>query len=128
MADDKSAKPVETAARGAMTPARMRRIWEREKGICWFCTKPVPERGPAVTYDHRRALELLGSDDDENIFPIHRDPCDKIKTAADKAKIAQAKRRSGETGRNRQKKAIPSRPFSPGKRTIPSRPFPKRPR
>lgn len=21
--------------RGAMTPARMKRIWEREQGICW---------------------------------------------------------------------------------------------
>lgn len=122
------------AVRGAMTPARMKRIWEREKGVCWFCTKPVPMRGQGiVTYDHRVPLEIIGHDGDENIYPIHRDPCDRIKTAADQAKIAKVRRQSGSKGQyarrkrrqeaeeergmpQRPKQKIASRGFDKGKR------------
>lgn len=114
--------------RGAMTPTRMKRIWEREKGVCWFCTQPVPMRGQGVvTYDHRIPLEIIGHDGDENIFPIHRDPCDRIKTAADQAKIAKVRRQSGAKGqaarRAKNGPQLQSRGFEKG----PKRKWPKRP-
>ena len=85
--------------RRAMTPARMRRIWEREAGICWFCTKPVPMRGgDLVRYDHRIPVEISQDDSDDGIYPIHREPCDRLKTAADQAKIAKVRRMSGLKG------------------------------
>lgn len=120
--------------RGSMTQARMRRIWEREGGICWFCTKPVPMRGLGiVTYDHRIPFEIIGHDGDENIYPIHRDPCDKLKTAADQAKIAKVRRQSGKKGqaarRAKNGSQLKSRGFEKGpKRKIPSRGFDKKPR
>lgn len=86
-------------ARKPMTPARMRRIWEREKGVCWFCTKSVPMRGgDLVRYDHRIPVEISQDDSDAGIYPIHREPCDRLKTAADQAKIAKVRRMGGEKG------------------------------
>lgn len=88
-----------TEVRKAMTPARMRRIWEREGGICWLCTQPVPMRGGhLVRYDHRIPVEISQDDSDEGIYPIHREPCDRIKTAADQALIAKVRRQAGEKG------------------------------
>lgn len=94
--------------RRAMTPARKRRIWEREHGICWLCTKPVPMEGPEVIYDHRNVLRISGSDDDGDIFPIHTEPCNRLKTAADKARIAKTNRQSKLT-RPREKSRRPLR-------------------
>ena len=119
-----------SAARGAMTPARMKRIWEREGGICWFCTQPVPMRGGAVVrYDHRIPVEISQDDSDEGIFPIHREPCDWLKTAADQAKIAKTRRMAGEKGqaarRAKNGPQIKSRGFDKGgpKRAWPKRTF-----
>lgn len=122
-----------TVPRGAMTPARMKRIWEREGGICWFCTKPVPQRGgDVVRYDHRIPIEILGHDGDENIYPLHREPCDRLKTLADQAKIAKTRRMGGERGSQTQRREnaggskLQGRPFQKGvKRAWGSRPFPK---
>lgn len=116
------------AGRGAMTPARMKRIWEREGGVCWFCTKPVPMRGlGVVTYDHRIPLEIIGHDGDENIYPLHREPCDRLKTAADQAKIAKTRRMAGEKGqaarREKNGPQIKGRGFQNGG---PKRAWPKR--
>lgn len=97
-----------TEARGSMTDARKRRIHAMRKGICWMCTSPVPVLGPQVRYDHRRPLEMQGTDDDSNLWPLHREPCDRIKTAADKTAIARAKRLAGETCQG-PTKPIPSR-------------------
>ena len=87
-------EPVDLAERAAMTPARKARIWNARKGKCWFCGQPVPESGPDVRYDHKLPLDLGGTDDDENIWPIHREPCDRIKTAADAQRIAKHRRQS----------------------------------
>lgn len=113
--------------RRPMTPARMRRIWEREGGVCWICTKPVAMRGAAnVTYDHRIPFEICQHDDDQNIFPIHREPCDRLKTAADQTRIAKTKAMAGETGqvarREKNGPKMKSRPFPKG----PKRAWPKR--
>lgn len=85
-------EPVPATKRGSISEARKRRIWEREKGICWMCGKPVEMLGPTVRYDHRIPLELTGTDADENIFPLHREPCDRLKCKADAAKIAKVRR------------------------------------
>lgn len=82
----------EKTPRGAMTRARKRRIHEAHNGLCVQCGEPVEMFGPTVRYDHEIPLELLGSDDDGNIGPIHRSPCDLIKTANDQAAIAKARR------------------------------------
>lgn len=85
-------EPVELDDRKAMTPARRKRIWEARKGVCWMCGKPVPQSGPEVVYDHHLPLDLGGSDDDDNIRPIHREPCDRIKTASDRRRIDKHRR------------------------------------
>lgn len=125
-----------TVKRGAMTPARMKRIWEREGGICWFCTKAVPMRGgDVVRYDHRIPIEIIGHDGDENIFPLHREPCDRLKTLADQAKIAKTRRMGGERGSQSSRReakggsSIKSSGFQKGvKRFWPKVQFSKRPK
>lgn len=100
---------VEIAGRGSMHPARKRRIWERVAGKCWMCGLAVPETGEGVRYDHKLPLDLGGSDDDANIYPLHTDPCDKLKTKADRARIDKARRQ----GKMKEPKA-PSRLKSRG--------------
>lgn len=109
---------VAAAKRGAMTPARKRRLWEACDGICIQCGDVVEMYGPTVRYDHEIALELGGSDDDSNIGPIHRKPCDLIKCAEDARKIAEL---------HRQQKMRLDVPVEPAKRPIPQRadPWPK---
>lgn len=114
--------------RRAMTEARKRRIWEREKGKCWMCGKVTEMLGPSVRYDHRIPIELSGSEDDSNVFPLHREPCDRIKTKADANKIAKMRRlRKKENPETRKPSTLRGRPFQTGiKRKIPSRPFQER--
>lgn len=98
----------DVATRKPMSARRKKNIWEREGGICWMCEKPVPMTGRGeVVYDHRIPLEAGGTDDDENIYPLHYSPCDKIKTAQDKKTIAKAKRQAGETGQQARRKQAP---------------------
>jgi 5-methylcytosine-specific restriction endonuclease McrA len=87
-------EPVELAERGAMSASRKRRIHTMRKGKCWMCGLPVPPTGPEVRYDHKLPLELGGSDDDANLWPLHREPCDRIKTAADARRIAKMRRQA----------------------------------
>lgn len=122
-----------TEVRKPMTPARMKRIWEREGGICWFCTKPVPMRGgDLVRYDHRIPVEISQDDSDGGIYPIHREPCDRLKTAADQAKIAKTRRMAGERGSQAARRAAngPKMKSGPSRwakgRKIESRGFDKR--
>lgn len=121
----------EAPRRRPMTPARMRRIWEREGGLCGECRKPVPMRGgDLVRYDHRIPFEVILHDEDWNIFPIHRDPCDILKTARDQGDIARARRRrlKAEGNATPTRNPIKSRGFDKGgpKRAWAKRPFPSR--
>lgn len=83
---------VEVDGRRAMTPARKARIWKAWEGKCYFCRQPVDKDGPGVVYDHITGLWLKGSDADSEIAPIHAEPCNKLKTAADLKRIAKTKR------------------------------------
>lgn len=82
-------EPVSATPRGAMTPARRRRIWEAAGRKCFMCSKPVPESWTVL--DHEIQLWMGGSDDDANLRPLCPS-CDKLKTAADATKRAKVKR------------------------------------
>ncbi len=82
----------EADKRRGMTPARKARIHAAWGGVCWFCRLPVPMDGPGVEYDHVTQLWMKGSDADEDIGPIHADPCHKLKTKADAGSRAKVKR------------------------------------
>lgn len=96
--------------RKAMTPARKRRIHAQHSGLCTYCGQEVEVQGPTVIYDHEIPLELGGSDEDENIGPIHASPCNKIKTAADARQIAKMRRQS-KMDEPREPSRLQSRPF-----------------
>lgn len=106
---------VETDDRRAMTPARKHRIWLAWDGKCWFCRMPVEESGPGVVYDHVGTLWITGSDADKGIGPIHAEPCNKLKTAADQTRIAKTKRQKAkhEGTFPASKAKIRSRGFAP---------------
>ena len=114
---------VEIDGRSSMTPARKQRIWTAREGKCWMCGQPVPVEGPEVRYDHKLPLELGGSDDDENIWPLHREPCDRIKTAADRQRIDKTRRQRVKLNlsEERPKTSAPLR----GGRFRPTRPIPE---
>ena len=98
--------------RKAMTPARKRRLHMAAGGICIWCREPVPVEGPGVIYDHDLALDLGGTNDDENIGPLHTKPCNAIKTANDAVLIAKnRRRRAREDGTRRQRQQIKSPGF-----------------
>jgi 5-methylcytosine-specific restriction endonuclease McrA len=82
-------EPVEIEPR-RMTPARRARIIERDGGCCVRPGCETPTEGLQV--DHIVALELGGADADWNLEALCT-PHHKIKTRADVAAIAKAKRR-----------------------------------
>ena len=116
---------VEKTKRGRMTKARKSKSHALAGGLCAWCQMPVAVWGSEVVYDHRIPLALGGADDEGNIRPLHRIPCDRLKTAFDKKLIAKAERlRRRANGTRRARKKIPKRAWSKAKRPIPSRPFP----
>ncbi len=78
--------------RSHMTMTRRVRLHGLAEGLCAWCKQPVEIAGPNVVYDHRIPLTLGGSDEDDNIRPLHAVPCDKQKTAFDKRVIAKVER------------------------------------
>lgn len=85
---------VEIPDRPRLTPARKQRIWERANGVCWLCSQPVPKAGPGVQYDHRNQRAISADDSDDNLWPMHTEPCHRLKTAADactRAKVYRVK-------------------------------------
>lgn len=117
---------VEIENRRAMTPARKARIHAMRDGKCWMCGKPVAVSGADVIYDHKMPLELGGTDDNSNVWPLHRDPCDKLKTAADRKRIDKAKRLDRKFSNPLPVGGIKSRPFPKSTRKLEGRGFDKR--
>lgn len=117
-------EPVTPDDRGSMSPARKARIWTARHGKCWFCGFEVPKAGPDVVYDHKIPLELGGSDGDANIYPLHRKPCDELKTKADRRRIDKMRRQQSKLGPDSERTVSPSwgksRGFGPAKR-VPAR-------
>jgi len=113
---------VEATPRRAMTPARKRRIWEREGGVCYLCGEPVALEH--VEIEHPVPLAHGGSDDDEALRCVHADGCHKGKTKADAKITGHIKRIIARLdGTRRARKPIPSRPFGKQKRKWPKRKF-----
>lgn len=77
-------------ARGAMTPARIARIFAANDGRCHVCGRQL---GPSDDYDidHKHALCRGGTDDDDNLAPICSG-CHIIKTGDDLGESAKGKR------------------------------------
>jgi hypothetical protein len=78
--------------RPTLTKAQKVAIWNRERGICWWCGKPVAALGLSVEYDHKRPRELSADDDPSNLYPMHALGCHQRKTAEDRARITKAHR------------------------------------
>lgn len=107
-----------------MHDARKRRIWERERGACFYCRKPVA-LGPGIVFHHWPPLALMDEDLDEKVFPAHK-ACDAKpeNTPTHISKVAKADR----TGKKFRGEWRPStRPLKGGKK-MQSRPFPKGPK
>jgi len=80
---------VSTTKRGALSARRKLAIWEREKGFCMICGIKLITGG--FIFEHVKALELGGSDTDDNIRLTCK-PCATEKTKKDHSTAAKAKR------------------------------------
>lgn len=99
------------------------RIFAANGGVCGISGKKI---GPDDDWhiEHRLALSLGGTNDDENLYPALVKP-HKEKTRQDVKAVAKCKRiEARENGTRRQRKPIPSRPFDKPKV---KQPWPKRP-
>jgi hypothetical protein len=83
------AEDMGTTARGSLSARRKLAIWEREGGKCMICS--VKLMTGQFIYEHVRALELGGTDDDDNIRLTCK-ACAKEKTKKDHNMAAKAKR------------------------------------
>jgi hypothetical protein len=113
-----------------MTKARRQRIWDRDGGVCYWCTGAVVD-GQPWDVEHKDAWAISRDDSDPNLGVIHRLPCHREKTDQDLARLAKAKAQGGETGqwarRQRNGPQIKSGPPRWAKgRKMASRPFPTR--
>jgi 5-methylcytosine-specific restriction enzyme A len=103
-------KPPIVTAHRKRWPAKVRKaVWEKFNRACPTCKQPTDERG--FELDHLIPLELGGEDAIPNLRPICT-PCHRIKTKADVAKIAKAKRREAKHRgfKAPPKVAMPARP------------------
>lgn len=80
---------VGTTKRGNLSTRRKLAIWEREGGRCMQCN--IKLHTGQFIYEHVRALELGGTDTDDNIRLTCK-ACATIKTKEDHSKAAKAKR------------------------------------
>ncbi len=79
-----------TARRKPLTKAQRPLFLAAHDGRCYYCGQPITD--DLWDDEHELARELGGSDDMDNRRPIHRRPCHKIKTAADRKLIAKGNR------------------------------------
>ena len=77
-----------TTKRGGLSTRRKLKIWERESGKCAICSAKL--MAGQFIYEHMRALELGGTDTDENIR-LTCLTCAKEKTKKDHQITAKAK-------------------------------------
>jgi 5-methylcytosine-specific restriction endonuclease McrA len=62
---------VGTTPRKKLTPRQRLAIWERDKGICCLCSHPIDGVRQKWIVEHLRALELGGTDTDDNMGVAH---------------------------------------------------------
>lgn len=96
---------VGTTKRGNLSGRRKLAIWEREHGKCMICSQKLLVGN--FIFEHVRALELGGSDEDENIRLTCK-PCATEKTRKDHSIAAKAKRAKSSTlGLKQSKTPLP---------------------
>lgn len=105
---------VGTTARRKISDAHALRLFEKHNGVCINCSLPIDGLKQDWFVEHRRALELGGRNDDENLGPAHYE-CKAAKDAVDHAAAAKAKRV--------KKRDLGMKPAAA--RPIKSAPFPK---
>lgn len=118
-------EPVQIHKRKPLTRAEFGQLMIDQEGSCACgCAEKLQPLGEGVIDEHRVALALGGTNDLEN-RELWRKPCAASKTTRkDAPAIAKAKRiEARENGTRRERKPIPSRPFSKGKTQWPSRKF-----
>ena len=109
-AEDNRVRATPRRSRGKADRAR---IYDLHRGICGACEGRICPTD-AWDIEHRVPLAQGGSDDDSNVYPIHR-KCHRAKTARDAADTAKCKRvEAKHLGVKREA----SRPM-PGSRTSP---------
>lgn len=94
--------------RRSMSPARRKRILERDNHACTVCT----DREGPFEIDHHLPLWLGGTDTDDNLRTLCKN-CHKGETKASSKARAKCKRLNGATGRKRHKRKILSLKFPP---------------
>ena len=120
-------EPVFIHPRKSFSAKDRARIFARDKGICGLSGVKI-KAGEPYEIEHRIALALGGTNDDDNLYVALVDP-HKVKTRNDKGVIAKCKRIEARmNGTRRERKPIPSRGFSTNgpKQKIASRPWPKK--
>lgn len=111
-----SSNDIGTTARGHLSTRRKLAIWEREKGLCMLCSTRL-QPGKFI-YEHVRALELGGTDTDDNIR-LTCMPCAGLKTKDDHSRAAKAKRvKAKHLGMKKSKNPLPGSKSSKWKRKM----------
>lgn len=80
-----------TTRRTAITPRRALECWEHHAGTCCLCGRVIDGTRERWFIEHVRALELGGSNADDNLAPAHL-ACKPAKDALDHRRAAKAKR------------------------------------
>ena len=84
---------VGTTKRKPFTPTQRLKLFEHHKGLCGLCGAQI-KAGDSWIVEHMRPLGLGGTNDLDNLFPVHA-ACADTKTHGsdgDVARIAKAKR------------------------------------
>ncbi len=80
-----------TTKRKKFSPTHRLKIFEQHKGICALCSRKI-HPGEKFIIEHLRALALSGTNDGDNLAPVHVE-CAAAKTAKeDIPRISKAKR------------------------------------
>lgn len=84
---------VGTTKRKPLTPTQRLKLFEAHKGLCGLCGGQI-KAGDRWIVEHMRPLALGGTNDIDNLFPVHA-ACADTKTHGsngDTSRIAKAKR------------------------------------
>jgi 5-methylcytosine-specific restriction endonuclease McrA len=109
---------VGTTPRRKLTPHRRLQVWEKTAGICVICHLKIDGVRERWIVEHKRALELGGADELENMGPAH-ETCASAKTQDDHRRAAKAKRQKiSYIGAHAPRRPFPFGKGSPWKRTL----------
>ncbi len=78
-----------TTPRKYLTRTQRLRLFERHAGVCVLCGRQI-RAGERWIAEHLRALGLAGTNDPDNLAPVH-EACANVKNKDDWARITKAK-------------------------------------